>query len=183
MRNLAKKAMTTRAQKACYVLDHLIEALANDPSSPLRRAMILAKIAEKPGITQAELLNKFQIGKSAMNREIDWLFNYGCVMRQNNSNDGRSLPLEICGYSKQALDSALEYCDESYENLQNFIRQLIKVLKLEKPALRDARIIALLHERGGAKKQEILSGIHNSPASTTNRALKKMIEEGVVDSA
>ena len=44
VRNLAKRAMTTNGQKACYVIDHLVEALGNDPSSSLRRALILNDI-------------------------------------------------------------------------------------------------------------------------------------------
>lgn len=174
--NLAKKAMTTKGQKACYVIDHLAEALGNDLSSPLRRAMILAEIDENPGITQADILDRMDITKSALNREIDWLFNYGCVTR---SEDGREVKLEVCGYSKKSLDSAMGYFENSHQNLKFFLESYIKILKLEKPTLRDARILATLYEKGNASKQDVIDVLKGAP-STDNRAVNKLIEEGLI---
>ena len=181
MRASAKKAMTTKGQKACFVLDHLIEALGNDASSSLRRAAILADIDEHKGTTQAEIMDRLDIHKSAMTREIDWLFNYGCIMRQENQSDKRSVMLETCGYSRRALHAALEYFDGSHKNLHIFINSFISILKQEKPSLRDAKILANLYELGEAERQDVLARIPGSTPSSSHRAYTTLVEEGLID--
>lgn len=176
-KNIAKRAMTTKGQRACYVIDHLVEALGNDPSSPLRRALILAEIDENPGITQADIMVRMDVTKSALNREIDWLFNYGCITR---NEDGREVRLEVVGYSKKSLDSAMGYFDGSHKNLKYFLESYIKVLKQEKPTLRDARIISTLYEKGKATKQDVIDTLYKGSPSTDNRAVNKLIEEGII---
>lgn len=181
VRNLAKKAMTTTGQKACYVIDHLVEALGNEPSSSLRRALILADIDQYPGTTQAGIMERLHIGKSALNREIDWLFNYGCIMRQESRNDGRAVTLQICGYSKNSFDEALEYFDGDHQSLKVFLEELTKLLKQEKPTLRDAKIIATLYERKNASKQEVIDTLYQGSASTDNRAFNHLVDEGLIE--
>lgn len=181
-RQQAKRAMTTRGQKACLVIDHLVEALGNDPSSSLRRAMVLNDIDQHPGTTQTEIMGRLGIDKSSMNREIEWLFNYGCIMRQESEDDGRAKPLEVCGYSKRALESGLDYFQGSHQNLKKFLEGVTKILKQDKPTLRDARIIATLYEKGSASKADVLDNLYNGPATTDNRAYNKLVEEGVIKS-
>lgn len=178
--NLAKKAMTTKGQKACLVIDHLVEALGNDPSSSLRRALILTDIGQNPGTTQTGIMERLNINKSAVNREIDWLFNYGCIRMQESAKDARSKEIEVYGYSRKALDSALGYFDDKPENLKIFIEQYIKILRQEKPTLRDAKIISALYDKGDASKQEVIDTLYGGSASTNNRAVNKLIEEGIV---
>ncbi len=180
MKLQAKRAMTTRGQKSCLVIDHLVEALAGDPSASLRRALVLNRIDEKPGITQTKIMREMNISKSAMNREIEWLFNYGCIIRQNAQEDGRAIKLETCGYSKQALESALDYFPKKHKGLQNFLNRYIKVIKQDRPTLRDARIIATLYDKGEATKTEIIDSLYNGPATTDNRAYNKLLESGVI---
>lgn len=180
MKLQAKRAMTTRGQKSCLVIDHLVEALASDPSSSLRRALVLNYIDENPGITQTEIMRVLKISKSAMNREIEWLFNYGCITRHNAEDDGRAIQLETCGYSKRALESAHDYFPKRHEGLQNFLNRYIKVLKQDRPTLRDARIIATLYDKGEASKSEVMDSLYNGPATTDNRAYNKLLEDGVI---
>jgi DNA-binding MarR family transcriptional regulator len=180
VKNLAKQAMTTKGQKACYVVDHLVEALAGDPSSSLRRALILCDIDQHPGTTQAEIMERLEINKSSLNREIDWLFNYGCVMRQASQEDGREVRLEICGYSKKALVSALYYFRGNHQNLKMFLEEYIDILKQERPTLRDAKIISVLYEKKSASKQEVIDALYRGPSSTDNRAVNELINEGIV---
>lgn len=123
-RQQAKRAMTTRGQKACLVIDHLVEALAGDPSSSLRRAMILTDIDQHPGATQTEVMQRLDIHKSAMNREIEWLFNYGCIRFQDSKDDGRAKPLEVCGYAKRALENALDYFPKAHKDLLFFSKHI-----------------------------------------------------------
>jgi DNA-binding MarR family transcriptional regulator len=176
----AKRAMTTRGQKSCLVIDHLVEALAGDPSSNLRRAIVLTMIDESPGITQTEIMHALDITKSAMNREIEWLFNYGCVTRHADQKDGRAIRLEVCGYSKRALESALDYFPNGHKDLQKFLELYINILKQDRPTLRDARIISTLYDQGKTKKTKVMDNLYNGPATTDNRALKQLIENGVI---
>lgn len=180
LKQITKKAMTTKGQKACLIIDHLVEALAGDPSAGIRRAMVLADIDQNPGTTQTEIMQRLGIHKSAMNREIEWLFNYGCIMRQNSENDGREINLETCGYSKRALENALDYFPKRHEGLQSLLNQYIVILKQDRPTLRDARIVSTLYEKGNTEKAKVLDGLYGGPASTDNRAYNKLVEDGVI---
>lgn len=183
VKNLAKKAMTTAGQKACYVIDHLVEALGNEPSSSLRRAMILVDIDQYPGTTQTGILERLQIHKSSLNREIEWLFNYGCIMRQGSEDDARSIKLMTCGYSKKALESALDYYNGEHRNLKIFLEEASKVLKQEKPTLRDAKIVATLYVRKDATRQEVIDTLYQGAATTDHRALNELVQSGVIEDA
>lgn len=180
VKNLAKKAMTTTDQKICYIIDHLVEALGNEPSSSIRRALILADIDQYPGTTQTGIMERLGINKSALTREIEWLFNYGCIMRAESHADGRAVKLQICGYSKKSLDEARAYFDGSHDAMRRFLEKFIKIMKMEKPTLRDAKIIAILEETRGASKQQVLDRLYEGAASTENRAFNELIEEGLV---
>lgn len=180
VRALAKKAMTTTGQRFCYIVDHLVEALGSDSSSSLRRAMVLTDIDQYPGTTQTGIMERLRINKSALNREIEWLFNYGCIRRDECEEDGRAVTLETCGYSKKALEGALDYFDGDHENLKGLLKDFTKLIKMDKPTLRDARIIAALFERKRAEKHEILGMIPGGSPSTYNRAYNKLVETGII---
>lgn len=181
--NLARQAMTTNGQKACRIVDHLVEALANDASSSLRRAMILADIDQYPGTTQTGIMERLGLHKSAVNREVEWLFNYGCVMMQECSDDGRSKKLQICGYSKTNLDKALGYFDDQHENLKAFLKGFSRFLKQEKPTLREAKIVSTIYEKKGAEKSEVIKDLYEGSPSTKNRVVNKLIEDGILTDA
>jgi predicted HTH transcriptional regulator len=183
VRNLAKKAMTTRGQKACYVIDHLVEALGNEPSSSIRRALILADIDQYPGTTQTGIMERLGINKSAITREIEWLFNYGCIMRAESKDDARAVKLQICGYSKNSLDEALDYFEGNHNNLKRFLTEFAKAMKMEKPSLRDAKIMAFVHERKAVTKQQVLEVLYQGSASTDNRSINELVEEGLLTDA
>ncbi len=177
----AKRAMHTRGQKSCLVIDHLVEALANDPSSSLKRALILTHIDESPGITQTEIMKELGIkSKTTMNREIEWLFNYGCIQRNQDRKDGRAIKLETCGYTKRAIDSALDYFPKRHKGLQNFLNRYIKELRQDRPTLRDARLVSSLYDKGKATKADLIDSLYNGPATTDNRAYKKLYDDGVI---
>jgi DNA-binding MarR family transcriptional regulator len=180
MKDLAKKAMTTKGQKACLVIDHLVEALGNEPSSSLRRAQILVDIDQYPGTTQTGIMERLGVNKSAVNREVEWLFNYGCIMRAESKDDGRAVPLKICGYSKTSLDEALDYFEGNHDNLKTFLTEFGKAMRMEKPSLRDAKIMAFVHERKSATKQQILESLYEGSASTDNRSINELVEEGLL---
>lgn len=178
--NLARQAMTTSGQKACLIIDHLVEALGGDASSSLRRAMVLTDIDQHPGTSQTGIMERLGLHKSAVNREVDWLFNYGCIMVQDNARDGRSKAIQICGYSKAALDDALVYFGGRNENLQAYLKGLSRILRQEKPTLREAKIINLLREQRETPKAEIIQSLYEGSPSTKNRVVNKLIEDGVL---
>lgn len=180
---LARKAMTTNGQKACLIIDHLVGALGDDASSSLRRAMILVDIDHYPGTTQTGIMERLQIHKSAVNREIEWLFNYGCIRMNDSAQDARAKKIEICGYSKTELDHALSYVDGKHENMMAFLKGMTRILRQEKPTLRDAKIINYVHERKGADKTEVVKNLYEGSASTKNRVINQLVEDGVLTDA
>lgn len=183
VRNLAKRAMTTEAQKACMIIDHLVEALGNEPSSSLRRALILTDIDQYPGTSQAGIMERLNCDKSTVKREIDWLYDYGCIRLQKCNQDGRASKIEICGYSKTGLAAALDYFDGRHDNMKAFIEGFARLLKQEKPTLRDAKIIAVLTEKKTATKRDVLAALYDGAPSTDNRSFNKLLEEGMIESA
>ncbi|MBX2835180.1 MAG: MarR family winged helix-turn-helix transcriptional regulator [Micavibrio sp.] len=176
---LAKRAMTTKGQKATMVIDHLIGALGSDSSSSLRRAMILTDIAQYSGTTQVAIMKRLNLDKSTVKREIDWLFDYGCIRLSESAADKRAKTIEIYGYSKEKMKAAMAYFDGQYEYMKMFLDGNINFLRQEKPTLRDAKIVATLHERGDAAKAEILSEIDGA-ASTNHRSYNKLVDDGVI---
>lgn len=180
VKDLAKRAMTTDGQKACLVVDHLVEALAGEPSSSLRRAAILADIDQHPGTTQAAIMERMGLHKSALNREIEWLFNYGCIMMQGSEKDARIKALHVCGYSKKGLDAALVYFEGEHQKLKNFLALYAKVLRQEKPTLRDAKILAYLYNKKVASKADVLNNLYDTPTTTDHRAFNEILTAGVV---
>lgn len=183
MRNSAKKAMTTKGQKACFVIDHLVNALAYHSSSSLRRAVILVDIHQNPGTTQAQIMDRMDISKAALSREIDWMFNYGCIRRQEASNDARKITLEVFGYAVKHVEGALDYFSGSHANLKNFLESTITLIGGQKPTLREAKIVATLFEKGNATKQEIVNSLYNGSPATESRAIMGLIQEGIIEDA
>lgn len=180
VKNLAKKAMTSPSQRACYVIDHLIEALGQEPSSPIRRAIILLDIDCNPGARPTEIMERLRLDKSTVNRETDWMYNYGCILRGECDQDARAVRLETCGYAKRAIASALDYVDGDHKKLMRFLERFGDLLSQEKPTLRDAKIYSTVYERGTATKQQILDNLQKSSTSTNNRAIGKLYEDGVL---
>ena len=162
------------------VLDHLVDALGGDPSCTLRRALILADIDEHRGTTQTEIMARLNVNKSALNRDIEWLYDYGCILRQTDQNDARVLRLSICGYAKKNLAFALSYFDGQHERLGAFLNSFISMFGDRKPTLRDAKIVSILGHKKGVTKQEIFDNLYNGPAATDNRAVNNLINFGLV---
>ncbi|MDB2682669.1 MarR family transcriptional regulator [Alphaproteobacteria bacterium] len=180
IRGSAKKAMTTPGQKGCYVIDHMVGALADHSSASIRRAVVLVDIDQHEGTTQAEIMERTGVGKSALNRDIDWMFNNGCIRRHEAQNDGRKIKLRVSAFSQTHVDGALDYFEGNHENLKTFLEGYIRILKDDKATLRDAKILATLHEKRGATKQEVVENLYQGSSATENRAILRLIEEGLV---
>lgn len=183
VKNLAKRAMTTNGQKMRMVIDHLSDALAGELSSTLRRAAVLIDIDQHPGTSQVGIMERLGIHKSALNREIDWLFNYGCIMLKDSAQDARTKEHYVCGFAKKSLDNALGYFDGKHDKLMRFVMNVGDVVGLEKPTLRDMKLISDLYEHKDLPRNTLLANVSMSPSSTDHRAYKKLVEEGVIRDA
>lgn len=162
------------------VVDHLVDALGGEPACTLRRAVILADIDQYPGSTQAAIIQRLAADKSALNRDIEWLYDYGCIMRQVG-RDGREIKLYTCGYAKKNLDLALAYFNNSHKSLKNFLIHYIHMFGQHRPTLRDAKIIATIGEKGSANRQMVFEELYNGPLTTDNRAINNLIVTGLLE--
>jgi DNA-binding MarR family transcriptional regulator len=181
MKHLPRDVMATRPQQIGMVIDHLVDALGGDPGCQMRRATILADIDEHPNTTQSAIMERLGVNKSALTRDIEWLYDYGCVMRNPSGIDGREIHIRICGYAKKNMDLALRYFDNSHKSLQNFLQRFINLFGDYKPSLRDAKIIAVIGDHEDASRQAVISGLYNGPATTESRALNNLVELGLLE--
>ncbi len=181
LKSAHNQASASHIQRMGLVLDHLVDALGGDPSCTLRRAVILADIDEHPETTQSEVMERLKIDKHTINRDIQWLYDQGCVLRNPGLEDGRVIHMVTCGYSKKNLGLALDYFDNSHKKLKKFLEGYISVFKDHKPTLRDAKLMATMADLGSASKQELLSRSYEGSQTTNARALDGLVEEGLLN--
>lgn len=174
------KASASRIQQMGLILDHLVDALGGDPSSPLRRAQILVDIDAHPETTQSAIMERLKTNKSTLNREIDWLYDQGCILRQPSRQDGRVIHIVTCGYSKKNLDLALDYFGESHKNLHFFLETIINLFTDQKPTLRDAKLLVAAADMGDATRQELFARGYSGAQTTNVRALDNLVEQGLL---
>ncbi len=165
---------------AARIIDHLVDAVG-EPSVSLGRIQTLIDIDHHPDTTQAEIIARLDLDKSSAARNVDWLVNYGCVTKHFSPNDARENHLRITAYSKKHVDQALYYFNNSHEYLQNFIQAFIKGFTQHKPTLRDAKVLLTVGQDGSASRNDVLRNLYNGPASTDNRAIQALIEEGLIE--
>lgn len=169
-----------RMDAIASVTDHLVDALGGDPSCPLRRALILTDIDENPGTTQADIMARLDLHKSALNRDVEWLYDHGCILRQPGPDDARAVLLYTCGYAKTNLGYALRYFDNNRSLLKDFIGNLTRLFGNHKPTLRDVKILSVVGGKKSVTRQEIFDSLYNGPAATDNRAVNNLINFGMV---
>ncbi len=180
MQPIPKDDVSAKADAATAIIDHLVDALGGEPACTLRRACVFIDIDEHPGTTQAEIMERNGVHKSALNRDIEWLYDYGCITRTPGGDDGRTIQLRSCGYAKRNAGLALAYFDFNHKNLQSFLISLINLFGQHKPTLRDAKIVSIIGRHGSVTRQEILESLYNGPVTTDNRAVNNLINFGLV---
>ena len=107
--------------------------------------------------------------------------NYGAIRRYEGKRDARKVTLEVSDYSRDHLDAASALFDNGVESLVEFLVGMQNVFNDEKSTLRDAKILATIYSKGQASRQEVLESLYNGSKSTENRAIMKLIEEGVIE--
>lgn len=180
LKGVHSAASSSPIQKIGMVLDHIVAALAEDSSCSLRRAQILVDIDAHPETTQTEVMDRLGIHKSAMNREIEWLYDHGCIKRRPGQQDGRVIHMVTYGYSRKNLDLALAYAGESHKNLQKFLQSLINMFTNSKPTLRDAKLMVSAADLGEVSRQELFARSYQAPSTTNVRALENLVEQGLI---
>ncbi len=180
MQPIEQDNIAAKANAASVILDHLVDALGGEPACKLMRAMILVDIDEQNKTTQSDIMERLDINKSALNRDIEWLYDYGCITRTPSPEDSRALELRTCGYAKKNIGLALAYFDYDHKNLKNFLKSLINLFGSHKPTLRDAKIVAVIGENKSVTRQQIFESLYNGPTSTDNRAVNNLINFGLV---
>ena len=180
LKSAHNQVSANRIQQMGLILDHLVEALGGDPSSPLRRAQILVDIDGHPETTQAEVMERLKLNKSTLNREIEWLYDQGCILRQPSQLDGRVIHMLSCGYSKKNLGLALDYFEKSHKNLHFFLETLINLFTEQKPTLRDAKFLVTATDMGEASRQELFERGYSGAQTTNVRALDNLVEQGLL---
>lgn len=180
MQPIAHNDTATKTQAATMIIDHLVDALGGEPACKLMRAIILVDIDENPATSQADILDRLELNKSALNRDIEWLYDYGCITRKPCPDDSRVMQLRACGYAKKNIDLALAYFDYNHKNLKNFLFHLISLFGHHKPTLRDAKIVAVIGTSGSVTRQQVFESLYNGPTSTDNRAVNNLINFGLV---
>ena len=181
LKSAHNKASASSVQQMGLVLDHLVDALGGDPSCTLRRAVILTDIDEHPETSQSEVMERLKIDKHSLNRDIQWLYDQGCVLRVSGQEDARIIHMLTCGYSKKNLGLALDYFGHSHKKLKKFLEGYISIFTDHKPTLRDAKLMVAMAELGTASKQELLARSYDAPQTTNARALDGLIAEGLLD--
>lgn len=173
-------SLSAKGEAAAAVIDHLVDALGGEPGCTLRRAAVFVDIDAHPGTTQAGIMERLDVNKSALNRDIEWLYDYGCITRTPGGQDGRTVLLRSCGYAKKNIDLALSHFDFDHKSLQIFLNSLISLFGQHKPTLRDAKIVSVIGRNGSVTRQRILESLYNGPSTTDNRAVNNLINFGLV---
>ena len=173
-----REAAATPVEKAGIVIDHLVDAMAGEPSAPLRRVLTFVDIARNPGTSQQAILTRIDSDKSTVARDIDWLYNYGCIMRNQGENSAREVSLTVHGVAKTHLGYAIKLMENDLSRLQKFLEDYIKIFQGYRGTLRDAKIITVMAIKGDASKNEILDALYNGPSTTDNRTLMTLVEQG-----
>lgn len=163
-------------------IDNLIDALGGDSACTMRRAIVLIDIDQHPGTTQAEVLARLGGTKSSLNRDIEWLYDYGCIMRKAHGNDARLIELYSCSYAKKNLELALLWFSGSHEGLKDFLTRFIRLFNEYRPTLRDAKIVAILgSKKEGASRQEVFAELPDVAQTTYSRTLANLAALGLID--
>ena len=180
LKSAHNQASANRIQQMGLILDHLVDSLGGDPSSPLRRAQILVDIDAHPDTTQAAVMDRLGLNKSTLNRETEWLYDQGCILRQPSKQDGRVIQLATCGYSKKSLELTLDYFEKSHKNLLFFLETLINLFTEPKPTLRDAKFLVAATDIGNASRQDLFARGYAGALTTNVRALDSLVEQGLL---
>jgi len=163
------------------VIDHLVDALG-DPSASLRRALILLDIDQYAGTTQNAVGERLNLEKSVVSRNVDWLWGHGCVFRNSGKQDARESELQTSPYTHKHLQLALRPFGNHHQVLKNSLDVFIGLFSKHMPSLRELKALLTVGAKGQATRSDVTNNLYDGPATTDQRAIKTLIEEGIVKS-
>jgi DNA-binding MarR family transcriptional regulator len=176
---LALKPTKTDIIKLATTVDNLVDALY-DPSVSLRRAMILLDIDEHPKTTQNAICARLKLEKSVVSRNIDWLCERGCVLRQTAITDARESELQTSLYTHKHLQLALKSFGNNHFALKKTLDVFINAFSDHMPSLRDLKALLTVGAKGEATRADIVNNLYDGPQTTDQRAIRTLIDEGLV---
>jgi len=162
------------------VIDHIVDSVG-DPSITLRRALILLDIDEHAGTTQNAIGERLNLEKSVVSRNVDWLWGHGCVIRSDGQRDGRESALNTSTYTHKHLQLALRPFGNQHTGLKKTLETFIGLFHKHMPSLRELKALLTVSARGEATRSDILNNLYDGPATTDQRAIRTLIEEGLVE--
>lgn len=161
------------------VIDHIVDSVG-DPSITLRRALILLDIDEHAGTTQNAVGERLNLEKSVVSRNVDWLWGHGCVIRSESRHDARESALNTSTYTHKHLQLALRPFGNQHLALKKTLEVFIALFHKHMPSLRELKALLTVSAKGEASRSDILNNLYDGPATTDQRAIRTLIEEGLV---
>lgn len=161
------------------VVDHLVDAV-RDPGVTLRRVLIALDIDEHPGTTQNAIGERLGLEKSVVSRNVEWLCEHGCVVRHTGRNDARESELQTSPFTHKHLHLALAPFGNHHFLLKKTLDLFINALTGHMPSLRDLKVLVTVGAKGQATRADVMNHLYDGPATTDQRAIRGLIEEGIL---
>ncbi|MBU6235155.1 MAG: MarR family winged helix-turn-helix transcriptional regulator [Alphaproteobacteria bacterium] len=163
------------------VIDHLVDSMG-DPSVSVRRALILLDIDANPHTTQNAIGERLNLEKSVVSRNVDWLWSHGCVVREAGRTDARESQLQTSQFTHKHLQLALRPFGNQHELLKKSLEVFIALFHKHMPSLRELKALITVGAKGQASRSDVINNLYDGPPTTDQRAIKTLIEEGIVKS-
>jgi DNA-binding MarR family transcriptional regulator len=163
------------------VVDHIVDAVG-DPAVTLRRALIVLDIDQYPNTTQNAIGERLNLEKSVVSRNVDWLWGHGCVIRAEGRQDGRETELQTSQFTHKHLQLALRPFGNQHTALKKTLEVFIALFHKHMPSLRELKALLTVTAKGEASRSDILNHLYDGPPTTDQRAIRTLIEEGIVES-
>lgn len=160
------------------VVDHLVDSMG-DAGASLRRAMILLDIDQHPNTSQNAVGERLGLEKSVISRNVDWLWERGCVMRSLGVDDARETLLQTSAFTHKHLQLALQPFGNHHEVLKKSLKTFISLFTKHMPSLRELKAMLTVGAKGAATRADVIDNLYDGPPTTDQRAIKTLIEEGV----
>lgn len=165
--------------KLTEVVDHIVDSVG-DPSITLRRALILLDIDANPGTTQNAIGDRLNLEKSVISRNVDWLWGHGCVIRSEGKFDAREHALNTSTFTHKHLQLSLRPFGNQHLALKKTLEVFIALFHKHMPSLRELKALLTVGAKGEASRSDILNNLYDGPATTDQRAIRTLVEEGIV---
>lgn len=174
--------MTQTDPRRVYILGQIVDLLVaalGEPSCPVRRALVLTDVWGHPHSSLGGVMERLDIDKSTAFRDIDWLIDRGCIVKKPNPHDAREVSLQVVGHAKSNLENALTLAGGA-DYLIRILQGFMALSPERKQTLREAKILISLTTYGKLDNTSLSKALYNGPASTDQRALQNLVEEGLI---